>query len=86
MYQNNIDKKEVNKHNFNNEKLDHPLSIEIQTTINVKRLLTDTQINTWTANNQTVPKVTSLSNDSFVVVWQNYLWLNLLQQRRKNGK
>ena len=52
---------------------DDPSNIEIQTISNVKRVLTDTQINTWTANDQINPKVTSLSNGNFVVVWQSYL-------------
>ena len=50
-----------------------PSNIEIQTIANVKRLLIDTQINTWTADHQWYPKVTSLSNGNFVVVWQSFL-------------
>ena len=72
MDQKNIDKKEVNKHNSNNQKLVDPSEFEKQTIANVKRLLPNTQINTWTANNQQSPKVTSLSNGNFVVVWQSY--------------
>ena len=73
MDQSNIDKKEENKDNSNNEKPDDPSNIEIQTIVNVQRLLTDTQINTWTINDQIYPKVTSLSDGNFVVVWQSYL-------------
>ena len=54
-----------------------PSTIGIQTIPNenqkVKRMLADTQINTWTANDQTNPKVSFLSDGNFVVVWQSYL-------------
>ena len=71
--QSNIDEKVINKHHLNNQKSDHNSNIEIQIIANVKRMLTDTQINTWMASNQTNPQVSSLSNGYFVVVWQSYL-------------
>ena len=40
---------------------------------NIKRILSNTQINTWTASHQQLPKIASLSNGNFVVVWQSYL-------------
>ena len=63
-----IDKEMVTEHNSHGE-----AKIEIQNQKNLNRILSDTQINTWTANNQTNPKVSSLSDGNFVVVWQSYL-------------
>ena len=40
---------------------------------NIKRILSDTQIDTWTVNDKTFPKVSPLSDGSFVVICQNYL-------------
>ena len=42
---------------------------------NIKRILSvsDTQINTWTNNDQINQKISSLSDGNFVVVWQSYL-------------
>ena len=37
------------------------------------RILSDTQINTWTANNQEDPSIASLSDNNIVVVWESYL-------------
>ena len=59
-----VDKKIVNENNSN---------IEISTLENRKRILSDVQINTWNASDQSNPKVSSLSDGNFVVVWQSYL-------------
>ena len=48
-------------------------SIEIQNRENIKRILSDTQINTWSANDQINPKVSTFSDGNFVVFWQSYL-------------
>ena len=48
-------------------------NIDIKTLENKKRILADTQINTWTAGSQMNPKVSSLSDGNFVVVWQSIL-------------
>ena len=63
-----IHKEIVTEHN-SHEKAD----IEIKTQENMKRVLSDAQINTWTMNNQTIPKVSTLSDGNFVVVWRSYL-------------
>ena len=63
-----LDKEIVTEYNSYGEP-----DIEIQTQENIKRILSDTQINTWTVNDQTNPKVSSLSDGNFVVVWQSYL-------------
>ena len=63
-----VDEEIVTKHN-SHEKAD----IEIKTQENMKRVLYDAQINTWTMNDQTNPKVSTLSDGNFVVVWQSYL-------------
>ena len=62
----------VNESNIHVNKVENN-SIEIQNQENIKRILTDTQINTWTANDQINPKVSTLSDGNFVVVWQSYL-------------
>ena len=47
-------------------------NIEIPTFPNVKkRILSDTQINTWTAGDQTNSQISFLSDGNFVVVWQS---------------
>ena len=69
MNQNNI--------HLNNEMLTEHNEGEIHSNIktfeNIKRILVDTQINTWTANDQQYPQVSTLSDGNFVVVWQSYL-------------
>ena len=55
------------------ESNDNHSNIEMQTIANVKRLLIDTQINTQTVNVQDNPKVSSLSDGNFIVVWQSNL-------------
>ena len=69
----------LNKNNDYYEKSDdvNVLSnIAIQTLPNkkqkVKRTLADTLINPWTSNSQQTSKVSTLSDGSFVVVWQSY--------------
>ena len=63
MDQSNIhaDKKIVTEHNYH-DKTD---IIKIKTQENIKRILIDTQINTWTATNQSCPKVSTLSDNNF---------------------
>ena len=63
-----VDKEIVTEHN-SHEKAD----IEIQTQEKIKRILIDTQINIWTKNDQINPKVSTLSDGNFVVVWQSNL-------------
>ena len=46
---------------------------EMQYQENIKRILVDTQINTWIPNDQMNPTVSTLSDGKFVVVWQSYL-------------
>ena len=65
-----VDKEIVTEQNSNDDKAD---IFKIQTRENIKRILIDTQIKTWTANDQTTPKVSTLSDGNFVVVWQSYL-------------
>ena len=77
-YQNNIhvDQEKTNK-NINYDERSDDLNvvsnIEIETFPNEKPRILDTQINKWTLNDQRLPKVSSLSDGSFVVVWQSYL-------------
>ena len=52
-------------------------SIEIQNQENIKRILIDTQINRWNVNDQTNPKVSTLSDGNYVVVWQSYLEVSI---------
>ena len=40
---------------------------------NEKRIMSDTMINTWTANDQLNPKISSLSDGNFVVIWESNL-------------
>ena len=70
MNQNNLhlDKEIVTGHNYYGE-----ADIEIQNKKDRKRILSDTQINTWNVNNQTNSKVSTLSDGNFVVIWQSYL-------------
>ena len=70
MNQNNLhlDKEIVTEHNYYGE-----ADIEIQNDEDRKRILSDTQINTWNVNNQTNSKVSTLSDGNFVVIWQSYL-------------
>ena len=63
-----IDKEIVTEHNSYGE-----ANIEKQTQESIKRILSDTQISTWTANDQLYPKVSNLSDGNFLVVWQSYL-------------
>ena len=63
-----LDKEIITQHNSHDK-----TEIEIQTLENIKRSLSDTQINTWTVNDQINTKVSSLSDGNFVVVWQSYL-------------
>ena len=63
----------INQTNIHNSKQKVYSNIEIHSVQNKKRILTDTHINSWTANDQLNPKVSSLSNGNFVVVWQSYL-------------
>ena len=66
-----VDKEIVTEYNSHSES-----DIEIQTQENIKRILIDTQINTWTASNQQNQKVLTLSDGNFIVVWQSYLQEN----------
>ena len=53
-------------YNYNNQsKIDNEI-------IKNLRILSDTQINTWTANNQNNSKISSLSDGNFVVIWESY--------------
>ena len=52
--------------------------IEKQTQENIKRILVDTQINVWTANDQINPKISALSDGNFVVLWQSYLQYSII--------
>ena len=61
-----IDKVIATEYNSNDK-----AETEIQAQQNIKRILSDTQINTWTVNNKTNPKVSSLSDGNFVVIWQS---------------
>ena len=63
-----VDKKIIETEHNSNEKTDDIQSLEY-----IKRILSDTQISTWTANDQQNPIVSSLSNGNFVVVWQSNL-------------
>ena len=74
-YHNNIDKEMGNKYNTNEKYNDINVlsNIEILNFANVKRILGDTQINTWTASDQTNPFISPLSDGNFVIVWQSYL-------------
>ena len=65
----NADKeKEIaSKNNFDRKSDDMPLNIDMQ----ALRILSDSNINTWTANNQQNPSISFLSNGGFVVVWQS---------------
>ena len=71
------DKKIKDKNYFNDNSNDILSYMGIQTFANekhkIKRILADIRVNTWTNNDQTNPKVSSLSNGNFVVVWQSYL-------------
>ena len=58
----NIDKETEKKHNLMENRKQ-----------NINRILSDTQINTWTDNNQLRPKISTLSNGNFVIIWQSYL-------------
>ena len=74
--QNHVNKEMLNEnsHEENYDDINVLLNTEIPIVANVKkRILTDTQINTWTANDQTNPKSSSLSDGNFVIVWQSYL-------------
>ena len=63
--------------NINKKSHDTPLNIVIQNFTTEKhrqtRILVDTQINTWTVNDQKNPSIASLSDGNFVVVWQSNL-------------
>ena len=65
-------------HKINAESSDISSKIAIQNFTSFEdpvtnRILSDTQINTWTANNQENPSIASLSDNNFVVVWESYL-------------
>ena len=68
---------QINDYHEKSDEVNVLSNIVIQTFQNeklkVKRMLADTQISTWTANDQINPKVSFLSDGNFVVVWQSYL-------------
>ena len=75
MNQNNmyVDQEIVTGYN-SDERIDDVFSnIEIQIFKNMERILADTQINTWKSSDQRYPKVSTLSDTNFVVVWQTFL-------------
>ena len=63
----------INQTNRHNSKQKAYSNIEIHSVENKKRILSDTEINIWNAKDQLNPKVSSLSDGNFVVVWQSYL-------------
>ena len=65
-----VDKEIITKYNSDEKAYSN---IQIQTLEDIKRILNDVQINTWTANDQLYPKVSSLSDGNFIVIWQSYL-------------
>ena len=46
---------------------------KIKAVENIKRILSDIQINTWNASDQRYPSISSLSDGNFVVIWQSSL-------------
>ena len=66
-----LEKEIVTENNSNADEDD--INLNIGTLAHIKRILGDTQINTWTNNNQRYPSVSNLSDGNFVVIWQSYL-------------
>ena len=64
----------LDKEIVTNEKADGAdINSNIDILEHIKRILSDTQINTWTNNNQQYPSIANLSDGNFIVIWQSYL-------------